>query len=64
MSRTLQVTLWTLAGIVVGFIGGQQIVYGLLGIRPGDRTDLFVLLAIVVLFAVLGFWWGRRASRQ
>lgn len=60
MNRNLRGTLWALGAAVVGFIVANYVVYGLLGIRPGDRTDLMALAAIVVLFAAVGFWWGRR----
>jgi hypothetical protein len=52
--------LAAVVGAVVGFMAGQVFVDGLGGIKPGDRTDLLVLAAIVVLFAAIGFWWGRR----
>ena len=59
MNRTLRVILWTLVGASVGLFMGSMFV-ALVGIQPGDRTDLLVIAAIAALFAAMGFWWGRR----
>ena len=63
MNRNLRGALWALGGAVVGFIAGNQIVYGVFRIQPGDRTDVMARLAVVILFAAVAFWWGRRPSR-
>lgn len=60
MNRNLRGALSALGGAVVGFIVANWIVYGLVGVQPGGRTDLLVLAVIVALFAAVGFWWGRR----
>ena len=59
MNRTLRVILGTLVGAAVGFFVGSMFV-ALVGIQPGDRTDLLVIAPIAALFAAGGFWWGRR----
>ena len=59
VSRGARLTVWTLGGAVVGFVVGANLV-ALVGIQPGDRTDLLVIAAVVVTFAVAGFLWARR----
>ena len=60
-NRNVRGAVWALVGAVVGFIVANNVVYMLLRIEPGDRTDLLALGLIVALFAAVGFWWGRRS---
>ena len=60
MNRNLRGALVALVGAFLGFFVANFVVYGLLGIQPGDRTDLLVLVVIVGLFAGLFFWLGWR----
>ena len=63
MNRNLRGLLWAWGAAIVGtLIVGQLLVYGLLRIQPGDRTDLLALAIIGIVSAVLGFWWGRRTG--
>lgn len=63
MNRNLRGLLWAWgAGLVGTLIVGQLLVYGLLRIQPGDRTDLLMLAIIAFASVVLGFWWGRRTG--
>ena len=59
VSRGARLTLWTVAGAVVGFLVGVYFVT-MVGIGPGDRTDLLVMTVLVGVFAVAGFLWARR----
>lgn len=60
MNRYLRGALAALGGAFFGFFVANIVVYQLLGIQPGDRTDLLVLVVIVGLFAGVFFWLGWR----
>lgn len=60
MNRNLRGAISALLGAFFGFFVANIVVYGILGIQPGDRTDLLVLVVIVGLFAGVFFWLGWR----
>ncbi len=60
-NRNVRGAVWALIGALVGFVVANNVVYMLLRIEPGDRTDLLALAAITAVFAAVGFWWGRRS---